>query len=299
MCLRRSHPRVMALATVTPCTEDPASPKNRVWPSSMPGSSGWPRKRGSSCCRRARHRTRSRTGRSYRPDYHVTADFVHPGAAEHVAIAVGCSADWVRPRRRKSCSPTTPGFTNRPPKVSHAVLHVAAVARLAGCSARHGSRSPISGLRSPSRTPPLVTTVVPESWTVRPASLTGAKGQFELSGPLDRLENTITLRADAGGETLPRRSSRSPRAGGSPSAAATCQAGRTTPSTTPTRIASRLMSVWPKATDSLPRCRFPPVLHLPGCSRWPAALYRSESARQRRHGGGSVFSVRQPGLWHR
>lgn len=198
----RSHPRVMALATVTPCTEDPASPKNRVLAELNARIVRLAKEKGLLLLPTSEASYEIQNlGRSYRPDYHVTADFVHPGAAGHVAIAVGMLRGLGEAKAAEKLLAHYAGLYKPAPDKFPTLSYT--LRRLPGSPDAAAQRFTVAyqWTSIASRTPPLVTTVVPESWTVRPASLTGAKGQFELSGPLDRLENTITLRADAGGET--------------------------------------------------------------------------------------------------
>ena len=86
----RAKPRVIALATISLCSEDPASPKNRV--------------RDQLNARllklaAAEHCTvlpvgetmlaQLQKGRSRLPDFHVTGDFVHPNSHGHASVAIG------------------------------------------------------------------------------------------------------------------------------------------------------------------------------------------------------------------
>jgi lysophospholipase L1-like esterase len=198
----RSHPRTMALATVTPCTEDPASPKNRVLAELnarilklakeknllvLPTSEASYEVQG--------------LGRTYRPYYHVTADFVHPNAAGHLAIAVGMlrglgeaeAAKKLLARYARLYKPAADSF----PTLSYMVRKWPS----SPDDAAHRFTVSYQWTTTASRPPPLVKTIAPEGWKVSPASLTAAKGRFELVGPLDRVENKITLTASAGGET--------------------------------------------------------------------------------------------------
>jgi lysophospholipase L1-like esterase len=86
---QRVHPDVTALATITPCTEDPASPKNRM----MDRLNRRVAVLAQQCSCRLLRTGESvqeilRQGRRLRFDFHVTYDFVHPNEAGHLAIAI-------------------------------------------------------------------------------------------------------------------------------------------------------------------------------------------------------------------
>jgi hypothetical protein len=86
----RTSPRLIALATVPLCTEDEQSPKNQAIASLM--------QRLNTVAREEKavvlpvHEAMLEMlgeGRTLNADFHVTADFVHPNGAGHLAIAQG------------------------------------------------------------------------------------------------------------------------------------------------------------------------------------------------------------------
>ncbi|MGB8356624.1 MAG: GDSL-type esterase/lipase family protein, partial [Chthoniobacteraceae bacterium] len=86
----RTHPRVVALATITPCTEDADSTKNRVEAELNTRLAALAKQENALLL--PTHEAMMEllaTGRSQRADFHITADFVHPSPAGHLAIAVG------------------------------------------------------------------------------------------------------------------------------------------------------------------------------------------------------------------
>ena len=86
----RVHPRVVGLATITPCTEDLGSPKNRA--EAELNSRLVALAKDENALVLPTHEAMTEllaTGRSYQPDFHITRDFVHPNPAGHLAIAVG------------------------------------------------------------------------------------------------------------------------------------------------------------------------------------------------------------------
>jgi lysophospholipase L1-like esterase len=198
----RSHPRVIALATVTPCTEDPASPKNRVLAELNARVVTLARQKNLPVLptSEASYEVQA-LGRAYCPYYHVTADFVHPNAAGHLAIAVGMLRGLGEPKAAQKLlahyarlyQPAADKF----PTLSYSLLKSPSSPE----DATHRFAVTYQWTSTAAETPPRVQAIVPQGWKVSPASLTAAKGRFELAGPLDRLENKITLSADAGGET--------------------------------------------------------------------------------------------------
>jgi lysophospholipase L1-like esterase len=86
----RAKPRLIALATISLCSEDPASPKNRVRDQLNARLTK---------LAAAEHCTvlpvgetmlaQLQKGRARLPDFHVTGDFVHPNSHGHTSIAIG------------------------------------------------------------------------------------------------------------------------------------------------------------------------------------------------------------------
>jgi lysophospholipase L1-like esterase len=101
----RVTPRVFAVATPTLCTEDDASPKNRVMRDLIAQLTTLAVNE--NCVVLPTHETMREfldQGRRASPEFHVTSDFVHPNNAGHVAIAVGmlrglgetAAAEWLQ-----------------------------------------------------------------------------------------------------------------------------------------------------------------------------------------------------------
>ncbi len=86
----RVHPRVLAIATPTPCTEDPEGPKNVVMDKMVAVLSKLAEEE--NCVllpTRAAAWEVLHAGRKLNPEFHITADQVHPNSAGHLAIAAG------------------------------------------------------------------------------------------------------------------------------------------------------------------------------------------------------------------
>jgi lysophospholipase L1-like esterase len=198
----RCHPRVIALATVTPCTEDPASPKNRVLAQLNQRLEALAREKHFRLLptNAAAYEFQAK-GRTFNPQFRVTGDFVHPNGAGHVAIAVGMlrglgeataaeklmakRASWLKPAAAKLpiLSYTLTRKTGSPDdEIQHFVIDYQWTP-----GAEQGA--------------PLVKPALPDGWQATPKSLTATKGRFELAGPLDRARNTVTLTATSGRDT--------------------------------------------------------------------------------------------------
>jgi lysophospholipase L1-like esterase len=195
----RSHPRVIALATVTPCTEDPASPKNRVLAELNRRLADLAREKHFRLLptNAAAYEIQA-LGRADKPDFRVTGDFVHPNRAGHVAIAVGMlrglgEASAAEKLLAKYSALWQPAAGTLP-ALSYSLT------RQAGSPDDERQRFVVDyqWTAAAEQAAPLVKPALPDGWTATPESLTAAKGRFELTGPLDRARNTITLTATAG-----------------------------------------------------------------------------------------------------
>ncbi len=86
----RAKPRVIALATISLCSEDPASPKNRVRDELNTRLTKLAA--AEHCIMLPVGETmleQLQKGRARLPDFHVTGDFVHPNSHGHTSIAIG------------------------------------------------------------------------------------------------------------------------------------------------------------------------------------------------------------------
>lgn len=199
----RSHPRVVALATVTPCTEDPASPKNQALVEMNRRVAALAKEKSYLVLptNEASYEVQS-LGRTFQSNFHVTGDFVHPNGAGHLAIAMGmlrglgepAAADKLLAAHTNLYRPAADKF----PTLSYTLT------RTPGSpdevtqrfTVKYQWTSPVA-----SQADPVVKLTLPQGWKAVPESMNGVKGQFELTGPLDHAENSITLTATSGSET--------------------------------------------------------------------------------------------------
>ena len=198
----RNHPRVVALATITPCTEDPASPKNQVMADLNMLIANLARENGYLLLptNEAMYNIQS-MGRVCQPNFHVTGDFVHPNAAGHMAIAIGmlrglgeaAAADKLQSQRKALWRPAADKF----PTLSYTM------SRSSGTPDGESQHFVVhyQWTSDVSAEVPLVKPSLPNGWKSVPGSITANTGQFEFTGPLDHAENAITLTATTyGGE---------------------------------------------------------------------------------------------------
>ena len=86
----RAKPRLVALATITPCTEAPLSPRNRLIAKLNERVEALAKELDCPCLptNQTVFELLDR-GRKVNPAFHVTGDYVHPNAAGHLGIAMG------------------------------------------------------------------------------------------------------------------------------------------------------------------------------------------------------------------
>ena len=199
----RTHPRIIALATPTFCTEDEASPKNVLMDKLSLAMADLAKANGCIILPvRDTFRKLLHDGRTYGPNFHVTNDFVHPSPAGHLAIAVAMleglgeqsAAKWIYEDRSPAIWKSAAGPL---PALSYTLMPV---------TKQNGARDDQytfkvsfwftdSVPRKEQGAKPHVLLTAPEGWKVTPASLDAPSGQFTVSGPLDRLQNLLTISA--------------------------------------------------------------------------------------------------------
>jgi lysophospholipase L1-like esterase len=200
----RLSPKVIALGTATLCTEDIASPKNRMID-----------KLNERAVKLAKEldlrilptnetmRDVLQMGRHRAPDFHVTYDFVHPNEAGHIAVAMamlkGLGEVEAAAKLEQTRLPQAINKAAGPlPSLSYEIaplpadendarqsFHVRCWLTLpAGASGKPKLR--LSG----------------EGWEVKPAMLETGEGEFTITGKPERRENVLTLQGEAGAKTL-------------------------------------------------------------------------------------------------
>lgn len=204
----RTTPRVLALATVPPCTEDEASPKNQAIAQLTQRIAAIAKEEKALVLPvHQADMDALQRGRALRPDFHVTMDFVHPNAYGHVAIAEGMLQGLGEPAAVKSLADgygarIWKGVAPVLPVLSYTLEYLPSPSEsdTQSCKIRvwytaGDSPAPAAQIRL----------AVPAGWTVTPAVWKGAaaagttaNGEFTVTGPFDRLQNTLTLQAATG-----------------------------------------------------------------------------------------------------
>ncbi|CAN5888450.1 hypothetical protein BH11VER1_BH11VER1_00030 [soil metagenome] len=199
----RSHPRIVAVATVTPCTEDPASPKNQALVEMNRRLAALAKDKNYLLLptNEASYEVQS-LGRAFRPNFHITGDFVHPNGAGHLAIAMGmlrglgepAAAEKLLAAHTNLYQPAADKF----PTLSYTLTQAPSSPDevLQRFTVQFQWTSTVAAQATP-----MVKPTLPQGWKAVPENLNASKGQFEISGPLDHAENVITLTATSGSET--------------------------------------------------------------------------------------------------
>lgn len=201
----RVTPGILALAGITPCTEDPSSPKNqlithlnqrveKLAPQNnarfLPTSDNvWG----------IQH-----AGRKLNHDFHVTGDYVHPTAAGHIGIAMGMLqglgetklVDWLKEHRLQE------QYDKLIAQKAPFSWEIQAV-----WDASHSDKATYNitcynlNPAGADTTKTKITLTVPQGWQVSPESIEATSGTFTVTGTPDHLQNQLTLKADTDGKT--------------------------------------------------------------------------------------------------
>jgi lysophospholipase L1-like esterase len=200
----RVKPSVVALAGITPCTEDLASPKNRLIDRLNARVRTLAERTGAvylpvpDTLRAVLHE-----GRTVRPDFHVSYDSVHPDDAGHLAVAMGMLrglgatrvADWINENR---LAPLLKRAAVRPAAISWELQSAVPAERVADAFT---FRVRYYWAKAGDSQTPRVRVAAPDGWTVSPSVVSGESGEFLLTGKPDRLRNVFVLEGNAGSET--------------------------------------------------------------------------------------------------
>lgn len=195
----RTHPRLIALGTVTLLTEDLQSPKN-IARAKLNEQIAEVAVAEGCLVFRTGEATASllQRGRTLVPDFHVASDFVHPGAAGHTAIAMAMlnglgetnAAQLLENRYLSALIPT-----NSYPALSYTIS-----------SAGRGNDTQtntytITYWWSPGQTAtsaPAVALALPETWQLDGHVATATSGVFTVTGVPEKIVTELVLRAKSG-----------------------------------------------------------------------------------------------------
>lgn len=191
----RCRPRVVAFATVTPNTEDPDSPKNRLLSRMGIRLASLSKEMGCIVLPTGEAvRELLAEGRTCRPDFHVTYDFVHPEGAGHAAIAYGMLAGLgeraAATEVRHDIEAMLVAARGPLPALSYTVLPKLKAGADTGefTVSWHWTSAPGAA------TKPRASLKTPAGWSATP----GPDRTFVVRGPLDHLVNRLTLRVEDG-----------------------------------------------------------------------------------------------------
>ncbi|MFG0250053.1 MAG: GDSL-type esterase/lipase family protein, partial [Phycisphaeraceae bacterium JB051] len=199
----RVSPKVLALASITPCTEVPYSPKNMLISQLNDRIAALAKQNNARLLPTSQTVWEIQTeGRTRASDFHVTADYVHPTTAGHIGIAMGMlkglgesqAAKWLEDNR------LTEVYQNIAKRGSAFAWDIQS-----GFHPQNRDQASYSityhwlNPKGQTNVNPTITLTVPEGWQVSPSTLTTPTGRFTVFGKPDRLQNIVTLHANADG----------------------------------------------------------------------------------------------------
>jgi len=200
---RRITPRVIGLAQITPMTEEMSSPKNRLIAALNKRVETIAKKLDlrvlpvGDCVREILAQ-----GRTLRPDFHISYDFVHPNEAGQIGIAIGMleglgehkAADWLR---EQPLSKIWKGEGQKP-SISWAVLPM--TNSVSSESQTFRVRYWWPPVRQAADHKPRVELVVPKGWQVSPSAVEEFTGEFTVTGTPDQIKNILSIQGRVGDE---------------------------------------------------------------------------------------------------
>jgi lysophospholipase L1-like esterase len=196
---QRVHPGVLALAGVTPCTEEPTSPKNKMVDLLNE------RVRLLAEKYHARYLTTSQTvwtifkdGRQKDHAFHVTADYVHPTTAGHIGIAMAMlqglgenqAVKWLNDERLE---PLMQKISEKKQPFSWEIQAVFNPEKpdIAQYDIQFWFLNP----NAIANVEPYVAIKLPQNWHSSMNAMNAMTGIFSIKGKPDQLLNTVTLTA--------------------------------------------------------------------------------------------------------
>ncbi len=197
---QRVHPKILALGGVTLCTEDLASPKNRLIDQMNERVRVLAQSLGA--CYLPTSETMKQVlkeGRMINPGFHLSYDFVHPNDAGHLATAIAMLrglgepqvAQWLLEQR---LNPIMQKALDRKTAISWEIVSTVPE----GDGKRFVFRIRYDWPEQDGDSIPQVKLTAGEGWSVTPKQLEGASGEFVLTGAPSRLRNEFVLEGRAG-----------------------------------------------------------------------------------------------------
>ena len=196
----RTTPRVTALATITPNTEDPQSPKTLAIAEMNRRVAAIAAEQ--DCVLLPTSDTIWETlqaGRRLKPDFHVAPDFVHPNGVGHASIATAMlrglgetkAAEAITTQHIQKALDAARGEL---PSLSYTIVPKELPLE------SDEATFEIRGFYTPATAggAPRFSLEAPAGWQVKPAETQGNEAVFTVTGKPDRLENVFTLTATTG-----------------------------------------------------------------------------------------------------
>lgn len=192
----RLKPKLTAIATPTLCTENESSPKNQMMDALILRMRGMTSRE--EVVILPTHETMAevlKKGRLFKPDFHVTHDYVHPNEAGHIAIAIGMlrglkeatAAGLLEEKKlAKFLEPASP----ESPMLSYGGMKYHLMDRIGSLWLLFDAYA------LPPKAGPNVNPTVEasgEGWEIRETSTAIPKTGFSLVGPADRHVNPVKL----------------------------------------------------------------------------------------------------------
>jgi lysophospholipase L1-like esterase len=196
----RTTPRVTALATITPNTEDPQSPKTLAIAEMNRRVAAIAAEQ--DCVLLPTSDTiweTLRSGRRFKPDFHVAPDFVHPNRVGHASVAAAMLRGLGEPKAAETITTqhiqkALDAARGELPCLSHAI--VPRELPLESDEATFEIRAFYTPTAADGT--PRFSLEAPAGWQVKPAEPQGNEAVFTATGKPERLENVFTLTATAG-----------------------------------------------------------------------------------------------------
>ena len=200
---KRVKPGAIAFGTISLCTEAPDSPKNRLIARVNLRATALAKELGAIVipANEALWEVLKR-GRTLKPDFHVTYDFVHPNAAGQIAIARAMLRAMGEPRAAKwlgktRLAPLLASAAGAEPSFSYQVKPLATPL----AESRHSFTIRYWLTAQAANEPaPRVALRAPDGWRVEPEFAEGHEGVFCASGNPNRKCNILTLTTNLAGK---------------------------------------------------------------------------------------------------
>lgn len=201
---QRVKPGVVALATITMCTEDPASPRNRLMDQLNRRVAMLAEQLGCRVLRTGESvEDVLRQGRRLRPDFHVTYDFVHPNEAGHLGIAIAMLKGLGEPAAAQRLADerlarVLQAAAGPGPSLSYEWTP------LAGPLDSQTQQFRVRYWYGEAATPPsgpVRVSLAGQGWKVQPDHCDTAEGEFLIAGETDRRMNLLTLECNHAGRS--------------------------------------------------------------------------------------------------